>query len=47
MQPKEKIKIPPQVKTYWNGNFNKGFSITIIKEKKIDILTNYTTSNNS
>ncbi len=44
MLPKEKIKMPNQVKNYWNGNFNKGFNITIIKEKKIDILTNYLTS---
>ena len=44
---KDKLKIPNIVKNYWNGNFNKGLNITIIKEKKIDILTNYTPSNNS
>lgn len=47
MMRKEKLKTQNIIKNYWNGNFNKGLNITIIKEKKIDILTNYTTNNNS
>lgn len=35
------------VKGYWNGGLNRGINISIVKEKKIDILTNYTTSNNN
>jgi hypothetical protein len=36
------LKTSKIITNYWNGGFNKGFNMTIIKEKKIDILTNYT-----
>jgi hypothetical protein len=35
------------VKSYWQGGFNRGVQISIIKEKKIDILTNYSTTDNT
>ncbi len=34
----KQIKPGNIVKNYWNGNMNKGFDISIIKEKKIDII---------
>lgn len=35
------------MKTYWNGGINKGINMTIIKEKKIDIITNNTNNHNN
>jgi hypothetical protein len=34
------------VKSYWQGGVNRGVKISIIKEKKIDIITNYSTTDN-
>lgn len=44
MLSEEKSRMPLQ--KYWTGHLGKGFNVTIVKEKKIDILTNYMTSNN-
>ena len=43
----KQIKTGNIVKNYWNGNMNKGFNISIIKEKKIDIINDYRTNPNS
>ena len=44
-----KIKSSKVIKQFWNAGLNKGINITIIKEKKIDIITSYdiTTNNNA
>ena len=35
------------VKLYWKGGLNRGINMNIIKDKKIDILTNYTVNDNN
>jgi len=42
----QKIHPTTIVKSYWQGGLNRGIKINIIKDKKIDILTNYSTTGN-
>ncbi len=35
------------VKNYWKGGINKGINMTVIKEKKIDIINGYNIIPNS
>ncbi len=38
----DKLRSRQIVKTYWTGGINRGINMTIVKEKKIDIITNNT-----